>query len=70
MLSRLVGELFSMQRSQSCRKPHKQQPNQTIPQLRQFLFGFQVAGDKRAGEDQEAHVHEANQLKGGREDQE
>lgn len=59
-----------MQRSQSRCKTHKQQPYQTIPQLRQFLFGFEVASDKCPGEDQEAHVHKANQLERCREDQE
>lgn len=59
-----------MQRRQPRRKPDKQQPDQAIAQLCQFLFGFQIARNKRAGEDQEAHIDKANQLKRGREDQE
>ena len=59
-----------MQRRQPRRKPDKQQPYQPVPQLCQFLFRFQITRDKRAGEDQEAHVHKAYQLQRRREDQE
>lgn len=59
-----------MQRRQPRRKPDKQQPYQPVPQFCQFLFRFEIARDKRTGEDQEAHVHEAYQLKRRREDKE
>ncbi len=45
-----LGSLFlhSVQRRQPRRKSDKQQTYQPVPQLRQFLFGFEVTRDKRA----------------------
>ena len=59
-----------LERRQTGGKTDKHKAYQTVADFRQLLFRLHVTRDERAGEDQKAHIDEADYLQGQRQNKE